>query len=167
MIAGLDPTTAVALAIGVMTALTMLLVALAVQAAGSRRFSRRLQAVATRKTASAADRGGPATPVRSLARRESATPGLDAIFRLLPRREALVERLGKTGREISVGQYMVATIATIVVVVLGLFIFAHLGPIPSILFGAALGLFVPHYLIGRMGRRRVAAFIGLFPEAID
>jgi tight adherence protein B len=167
MIAGLDPTTAVALAIGVMAALTVVLVYLALEAAGSRRFARRLQAVATRKTASAADRGGAAAPVRSLARRESATPGLDAIFRLLPRREALVERLGKTGRVISVGQYMVATIATIVVIILGLFLFAHLGPLPSLMFGAALGLFVPHYVIGRMGRRRVAAFIGLFPEAID
>lgn len=167
MIAGLDPTTAVALVIGVMVALTMLLVVLAFEGGGGRRFTRRLQAVTTRKAASAADRGGVAAPMRSLARRESATPGLDAIFRLLPRREALVERLGKTGREISVGQYMLGTIASILVLTLGIYVFARFTMLPSLMFGAAAGLFVPHYLIGRMGRRRVAAFIGLFPEAID
>ena len=31
----------------------------------------------------------------------------------------------------------------------------------------AIGLFVPHYLVGRMGGKRVARFIALFPEAID
>ena len=35
------------------------------------------------------------------------------------------------------------------------------------MFGAALGLFIPHYLIGRMGKKRIARFVGLFPEAID
>jgi tight adherence protein B len=105
--------------------------------------------------------------VRSLARRASATPGLDAIFRLLPRRELLVERLGKTGHEISVGQYMLVTIGVVVVMAGVLFIFAGLGPLASGAFGLALGLFIPHYLVGRMGRRRIASFIGLFPEAID
>src|SRR5947208_11948592 len=164
MIAGLDPTTTVALVLGAMVALTMMVVVVAVQSAGARRYTRRLQEVTLRKTASA--RSGN-TPMRSLARRESATPGLDAIFRLLPRRELLVERLGKTGREISVGQYMLATIAVVLVMIGVLFVFGGLGPIPSGAFGLALGLFIPHYLIGRMGRRRVASFIGLFPEAID
>ena len=102
MIAGLDPTTAIAVAIGLMVAMTMVLVIMAVQTGGSRRYTRRLQEVTLRKTLPA--RGGAAAPVRSLARRDSATPGLDAIFRLLPRRELLVERLSKTGREISVKQ---------------------------------------------------------------
>ena len=35
------------------------------------------------------------------------------------------------------------------------------------MFGVALGIFVPHYVIGWMGRRRVNRFYGLFPEAID
>ena len=159
MIAGLDPTTTVALVFGVMVALTMMVVVMAVQSAGSRRYTRRLQEVTLRK-ASASGRGGDA-PVRSLARRESATPGLDAIFRLLPRRELLVERLGKTGRQISVGQYMLATIAVVVVMIGVLFVFAGLGPLPCAAFGLALGLFIPHYLIGRMGRRRSGTIAGL------
>ena len=165
MIAGLDPTTAIALAIGLMAALTMVVVVLAFEGAGSRRYTRRLQEVTTRRTAPA--RGASNEPVRSLARRGSATPGLDAIFRLLPRRELLVERLARTGREISVGQYMVATLVVIVVMIGALYIFANAGLVPSLMFGVALGLFIPHFMVGRMGRRRIAAFIGLFPEAID
>ncbi len=165
MIAGLDPATAIALVIGLMVAMTMVLVVVAVQAAGARRYTRRLQEVTLRKTLPA--RGGGNTPLRSLARRESATPGIDRIFRLLPRRELLIERLARTGREISVGQYMLVTIAVIVVVIGALFVFAGIGLVPSLAFGVALGMFIPHYLVGRMGRRRVAAFIGLFPEAID
>jgi tight adherence protein B len=44
---------------------------------------------------------------------------------------------------------------------------ARLSPTASLLLGIAIGLFVPHYLVGRMGRKRVACFIALFPEAID
>ena len=52
MIAGLDPTTTVALVLGAMVALTMMVVVMAVQSAGARRYTRRLQEVTLRKTAS-------------------------------------------------------------------------------------------------------------------
>ena len=54
MIAGLDPTTAIAVAIGLMIAMTTVLVIMAVQGAGSRRYTRRLQEVTLRKTVPAA-----------------------------------------------------------------------------------------------------------------
>lgn len=164
MIAGLDPATALALVIGLTSGVTLLLLAAAFAGGASRRFTRRLHEVAMRK---AQARSAGDQPARSMQRRGSATPGIDRIFRLLPRREALVERLAKTGRDISVGQYMLATIAVILVVSLGFFVFGGFGPVPSLSFGVALGMFIPHYLIGRMGRRRIASFIGLFPEAID
>ncbi len=162
----LDPTTQVALLIGGMSGLTVLLFIFAFAGGSSRRVSRRIQEVALRKTTSASQRPLPAA-TRSLARRTSSTPGIDRAFRMLPRREALVERLGKTGRQISVGQYMLVTIAVIIVVAGLVMAFARLGLIPSLMFGSAIGVFVPHYIIGRMGRRRVARFIGFFPEAID
>lgn len=158
-----DPTTEIALFIGAMSGVTMLLLIAAFAGGGSRRFTRRLQEVAVQK---AAERRGN-TPARSLTRRDSATPGIDRIFRLLPRREALVERLAKTGHQISVGQYMMATIGTILVLSVLIMIFAGLNLVGSLLFGSAVGVFIPHYLVGRMGRTRVARFIGLFPEAID
>jgi tight adherence protein B len=160
-----DPTTPIALFIGVMSGVTMLLVVAAFAGIGSRRYTRRLQEVSVRKAAT--ERRGD-MPTRSLSRRgRSATPGIDRIFRLLPRRQALVERLAKTGREISVGQYMLVTIGTILVLALLLMVLAGFGLVASLLFASALGIFIPHYLIGRMGRKRVARFIGLFPEAID
>ena len=164
MVGLLDPTV-IAILIGAMSGITLLLIAAALAGGGSRRFTRRLHDVTVRRAPSSENRAGPAT--RSLSRRESKTPGIDRIFRMLPRREALIERLAKTGREISVGQYMMVTIGTVVVLTLLVMIFAKLDLMPSLLFGTAAGVFVPHYLVGRMGRTRVYRFIGLFPEAID
>ena len=163
MLGSFNPT-AIALIVGVMGALTVLLLAVALVPAGSRRYARRLQQVTNRKSSS---RGG-AGEMRSLTRRESATPGMDRIFgRWLPRRQVLVERLAKTGLEISVGQYVLATIGVIVAAALPIFIFTRLGIVPSLMFGIAIGVFTPHYVVGRMGRKRIGRFLGLFPEAID
>jgi tight adherence protein B len=165
MLGILDPTTEIALIIGLMSGITMLLVVAAFPGGGSRRFSRRLQEVVTRKTL-AATAGGDSER-RSLTRRESATPGIDRIFRLLPRREALVERLAKTGRTISVGQYMMVMLGIVAALTVALLIFTDFGLVPSLLIGIACGVFIPHYLTGRMGKKRVFRFINLFPEAID
>jgi tight adherence protein B len=167
MLGILNPATEIAIAIGVLSGIILLIVTFAFADADQRRFTRRLQEVTTRKEgAAAAPRTGDAQQ-RSLTRRESATPGIDRLFSLLPRREVLIERLSRTGREISVGQYMLATIATIAVITAGIVIFSKLTLVPSLMFGLALGLFIPHWLIGRMGRRRIARFVALFPEAID
>jgi tight adherence protein B len=164
MIGALDPGTQLALGIGLLSFLAMLLVGVAFAGGSSRRYTRRLQEVTTRRpeVARAVE-----SQQRSLARRESATPGIDRIFQLLPRRGVLVERLARTGREISVGQYMLVTIGVIAAFTVGCLIFTKLGLVYCLAFGVAFGVFIPHYVIGRMGRRRNARFIGLFPEAID
>ncbi len=164
MLGILNPATEITIALGVLSAIILLIVSMAFADASSRRFTRRLQEVATRKPEVA--RAAQAQQ-RSLTRRESATPGIDRLFRLLPRREALVERLARTGREISVGQYMLATIAVIAAVTVGILVFTKFTLVPSLMFGLAIGLFIPHWLIGRMGKKRVARFVALFPEAID
>jgi tight adherence protein B len=164
MLGILDPATEMALVIALITGAALVLAVVAFSGGKSRRFTRRLQEVTMRKAQTS--RPGEAQR-RSLTRRQSATPGIDRLFRLLPRREMLVERLAKTGRTVSVGQYMLVVIGIIAAVSLAIFIFAGFGPGPSLLFGTALGIFIPHYLSGRMGRRRVGAFVGLFPEAID
>src|ERR1044071_5818563 len=135
MLGGLDPVTAIAIAIALITAVTTVLVSVAVAGSGnSRRFTRRLQAVTARKGGEAARAG--ASEQRSLARRDSATPGIDRIFRLLPRREVLIERLSKTGREISVGQYMLVSFAVVAAATVGVgyFTFAKFGAGPTLLF---------------------------------
>jgi len=168
MIGGLDPTTAIAIALALVTAVTTVLVSMAVAGGGNaRRFTRRLQEVSTRKEGDAVRTG--AAEQRSLTRRESATPGIDRIFRLLPRREVLVERLARTGREISVGQYMLVSFGIVAAAIVGVgyFVLGKFGIGPTLLFGLAIGLFLPHFVVGRMGKKRVARFVGLFPEAID
>jgi tight adherence protein B len=167
MLGILNPATEIAIALGLLSAIAMLLVSVAFAGGNSRRFTRRLQEVTTRRGATAARPG--ATQQRSLTRRDSATPGIDRLFLLLPRREALVERLARTGREISVGQYMIATIVLIAVATLGVgyFAFARFGLVITLGFGIALGLLIPHWITGRMGKKRVARFVALFPEAID
>ncbi|HTV87450.1 MAG TPA: type II secretion system F family protein [Stellaceae bacterium] len=165
MMVPIDPATLIALGAGLLAALTMFLGVAAYQGVGSRRYWRRLQAVTDRKASRAVRRGAEQT--RSLTRRQSATPGIDRVFHLLPRRAALVERLSKTGHEISVGQYMIATIIAIVIFTGLILLFVKLPLVLSALFGVALGIFVPHYVAGRMGRRRVQRFYNLFPEAID
>ncbi len=164
MLGILNPATEIAIALGLLTGIVMVIVSMAFADANSRRFTRRLQEVTTRKPEAAR---AAQTQQRSLTRRESATPGIDRLFRLLPRREALVERLGRTGREISVGQYMLATIAVVAAVTVGILVFTKFSLVPSLMFGLAIGLFIPHWLIGRMGKKRIARFVALFPEAID
>ena len=107
-------------------------------------------------------------PARSLTRRESATPKMDRLVRRwLPRRNMLALRLERTGRTISIGQFMLMVLGLSVVAAgtaAGIFGFSIL---PSLLLAAAFGIGVPHFVIGRMGRKRTAAFLQLFPEAID
>src|SRR6266699_19536 len=40
-------------------------------------------------------------------------------------------------------------------------------PRRELLVGLGLGVSIPHIVIGKLGKRRVAAFINLFPDAID
>lgn len=159
-----DPVTGAALLIGVMSAVAMLLVAAAFTDSRPRQFRRRLNDVAAQ--AAATPTPG-ATQPGSLLRRGKAGSGIDRAFRLLPRREVLAERLAKTGLNIGLGQYLAATVATILALALLLTVAAGFGLAASLMFATAFGLFIPHHVVGRMGRKRVANFIALFPEAID
>jgi tight adherence protein B len=155
---------AVVSAIGV--ALMFCLVAFALSGdANSRRFKRRLNSVRDRA------QGVPsaeAVAARSLARQQSATPKIDRIARRwLPRRDVLAARLARTGRAISVGQYAMVTVGLAALSAIGFACAVPIGIIPSLLLGLLIGTALPHMIVGRMGKRRVAAFVALFPEAID
>jgi len=163
----LDPTTIIALGLGIMAALGVVLAAGVLGGANARRYRRRLATVASGKKA-AADRAATAPEARSLSRRESATPMVDRLVkRFLPHRELLAARLARTGRAITIGHYAIATgILTVLVfmaakVVLGLLF------LPSLLIAVAVGIGLPHFVIGSMGKRRMRAFLNLFPDAID
>jgi tight adherence protein B len=161
MMGMLDPTTMAALAIGLMTGIGILLVFVGVERGRTRRFRRRLDKIKNRtsQVPSAIVAG------RSLTR---STTSMDRLVqRWLPRLDVLKERLARTGRNIGLGQYVIATLIVIAVLLLVALFFGHFKLIPSLLFATALGTGIPHYVVGRMGKKRVAAFVKLFPEAID
>ena len=162
---GLDPETSIALVCAVSVALTFVLVVLALNGtAASRRYNRRLNSVQDR--AQGVPSADP-TAARSLSRQQSVTK-IDRIARnWLPRRDILAARLARTGRAISIGQYAIAIAALTVLSAIGLTGATRIGIVPSIALGLLIGTAIPHWVIGRMGKRRLAAFIALFPDAID
>jgi tight adherence protein B len=165
MLAVLDPA-AVAFVIGALCGLAMLLAGAAFAGGASRHYARRLRAVANRQRTTAAQPAG-APKLPPLDRRGRATSRLDRLFRMLPRRAALAARLSRTGHGISLGQYGIGSIAAAGAFALLFLFLARFALWPSLLLGIALGIALPHWLVGRLGRKRSARFIALFPEAID
>jgi tight adherence protein B len=162
----LDPATSIALVCGAGAALTVTLMGLAFSGGpGWVRYRRRLQSIRDRAKGVSL----PAAAVtRSLARRESATPRIDRMTRRwVPRRELLAARLARTGRDISIGQFVIAVAGLAALLGLILAALSGIGILPSMLAGLVLGVAPVHWLVGRLGKRRVAKFVGLFPEAID
>lgn len=154
---------------GLSAAAAVLVFALAAVAVGRdatrRRCRRRLEAVRDRAKGIPA---GEAVPAAPLARAASTTPGLDRVARRwLPRRDLLAARLERTGRSISIGQYGLVVIGAAALSTLGCVALARIGIVPGALIGAAVGAALPHLAIGRLGKRRIAAFTALFPDAID
>jgi len=157
-----DLETSIAVACAIVVAFIFCIVAYAISdGVGGRHYRRRFAAVRDRA------QGIPSvqtTATRSLARQQSATAKID---RWLPRREVLATRLARTGHAISVGQYAIACIGLSILLGIAIICAAPIGLIPSLLVGLLFGTALPHKIVGRMGRRRVAAFVALFPEAID
>jgi tight adherence protein B len=168
-----DPLGRISLFVGVMSGLTLLLLAAAFTGGTSRQLRRRLSQLSARQvsarrgsTRQRAATQGDSAPARTLSRRRP-DGGIERALRLLPRRATLIARLEKAGRGITLSRYIGWTIATVLAATLSLVVFAHLSLLASLMSGTAIGLFLPHYVVGRMGRKRIVRFIALFPEAID
>jgi tight adherence protein B len=161
-----DLETSIALACAASLALILCLVVYAVsEGANGRRFKRRLAGVRDRAQGVVS---AEAAVTRSLARQQSATPRIDRIARQwLPRRDMLAHRLARTGRQISVGQYSMTGVGLAVLAAITQACTTPIGVVASLAVGLLIGTALPHMVVGRMGKRRVAAFVGLFPEAID
>jgi tight adherence protein B len=162
-----SPTMAFPLILGAGVALSFAMLALAFgQRPGWRSYRRRLASMRDRAKGLRPAPGN--EPTRSLARRESATPRIDRVFkRWVPRRELLAARLARTGRPLSIGQFVLVSLGIAAVAALVLAIVTPVGVLPSLLLGLILGIAAPHWLVGWLGKRRLAGFIDLFPEAID
>jgi tight adherence protein B len=162
---GLDPVTTIAVICAIGVALTFGVIALAVSdSAASRHFNRRVNTMRDRAQGVLASEGA-ATRSLSRQRRASAIDRLAGTW--LPRRDLLEARLTRTGRTISIGHYAMACAGLTVLAAIGLAVAARIAIVPSLLLGLLIGMAVPHLVIGRMGKRRMNAFIALFPDAID
>jgi tight adherence protein B len=89
------------------------------------------------------------------------------IRHVLPNPAKLRARLARTGKKITLGQYLAVCG---VLLLLGTVVTRYLTSLPPMaapFVGAFLGLGLPHMVIGRMVKRRASKFIDLFPQAID
>ncbi|CAK0752293.1 tight adherence protein B [Azospirillaceae bacterium] len=150
-------------------ALTLAFAFLALSPGGDadRRFRRRLARVgADREAARAARSGGRSTVVRE--ELGGRMPVLDRLARrFLPRPALLRDRLARTGRAISLGDYVIASFVVGLVVILVAVQFADAPFLAGLGAGVAAGMGIPHMVVGWMAQRRVNLFLEQFPDAID
>jgi tight adherence protein B len=99
---------------------------------------------------------------------DSSIPTLDrAVKRWLPRREMLRNRLTRTGYNIRISNFLLASaLFGVVLVIVGVRVVGLPFPLVAPL-AVSLGLGVPYALISLLGNRRMDRFNRQFPEAID
>jgi tight adherence protein B len=99
---------------------------------------------------------------------DSAIPLLDNLIKsLLPYPDKLRKRLARTGRNITLGEYLIVNALLVGVFFLVFVYIVHWAKPMSFFMGIAVGLYLPHMIINRMGNKRIAKFLGAFPESID
>lgn len=147
------------LVIGLATGGVALCLILAFSESSGRRIGQRVDRVAARL------RGE--TRVRAaLNLRRSSDGGFDTMIRrILPRPDALRERLTRTGRKIGFGTYALVSLAAALAAMAGA-ILLGLSLATAAALGLIAGLWLPHLVVGRLISRRIARFEALFPEAI-
>jgi len=85
---------------------------------------------------------------------------------LIPKPALLRKRLEMTGKNISLGKYAMVCIGVVVLVTLA-FTFRGAPLMLSLLLGLFFGIGGPHFVIGKMIKRRVNKFTSNFPDAIE
>lgn len=89
-----------------------------------------------------------------------------AFGRLLPNPALLAKRLAMTGKSWTVGQYGLTTAGITAVVAILLWSFG-LPVLLALFIGLALGVGLPHFVVGFFIKRRISKFTTKFPDAID
>lgn len=85
---------------------------------------------------------------------------------LIPKPALLRKRLEMTGKNISLGKYAMVCIGVVILVTLA-FTFRGAPLMLSLLLGLFFGIGGPHFVIGKMIKRRVNKFTSNFPDAIE
>src|SRR5947208_1005248 len=85
---------------------------------------------------------------------------------LIPKPALLRKRLEMTGKDITLGKYGVVCLGLVALVISGL-MFRGTPFFLAFFMGLFFGIGGPHYVIGKMIKRRVAKFTNNFPDAIE
>jgi tight adherence protein B len=86
--------------------------------------------------------------------------------RFIPNPALLRARLQQTGKSFTIMQYALASLGLVVVVTSGLSFKGLYFPL-ALLVGLFIGIGLPHFIVGKMIKRRIAKFTAKFPDAID
>lgn len=98
----------------------------------------------------------------------SSNPTIDAFLRrILPNPARLRSRLQRTGKAITISEFLLVVIATMMGLAIVLRLTTPLDVLVCVLAGVLVGLVVPLKVIGIMGNRRVNKFMKAFPDGID
>lgn len=90
----------------------------------------------------------------------------EAFHRFIPNPELLRRRLEATGKSWTLGRY--ATFCAVLAAVAFLGLTAKGAPfLLSLLAGLFIGIGLPHMVVGKLIKRRIAKFINKFPDAIE
>ncbi|WP_019515850.1 type II secretion system F family protein [Sphingomonas sp. Mn802worker] len=150
------------IAIGGLVTLGMILFAFAGPSA-QKASNRRLTALRERHSTST-ERAMEAQMRRITGRNQ--TKADKAAMRLLPNVAQLQKRLSMTGKSWTVGQYGMVTAG----LAIGLTLLLALRGLPLLLalfVGLAVGAGIPHMIVGKTIKKRVAKFTAKFPDAIE
>ena len=90
-----------------------------------------------------------------------------AVKRWLPRRQALRDRLARTGRNISIGQFLLICAVSAALLALILLELVKLAPLLALILACTGGIALPYLYVSAMGKRRLDKFNQQFPDAID
>src|SRR5690242_112199 len=85
---------------------------------------------------------------------------------LIPKPALMRKRLEMTGKDITLGKYLVVCVG-LLAVVSGLLIMRGAPFLLSFLLGVFVGVGMPHFVIGKMIKRRINKFNSNFPDAIE
>lgn len=149
------------LAVGVMLTLVLGYSALSGPSAG-KEAARRLQAVRFRHSQNAKDKVEVSLRKAIAARKPKAYKVAGSGGRI----EALEVRLKKTGKNWTISQYLYATLGLVVVITLLVYVKSRI-PLLSLGTGMALGVFIPHFVVGSAINKRLNNFIARFPDALE
>lgn len=157
----------VAIVVAVLTAIVVLLSLWSLQLSSeTKQLRRRLGRVAGRW----ADRAAGDEGLRSVRRATGSNPMpmLDRLARmLLPKPELLREKLRRTGKELTIGNYAAICLGVAIFLLVARMLILPMPLGLALLLSLAGGIGLPHLWLNYMIGRRQRLFIARFPEAID